>query len=360
MRVKRYLVKEKQEAMALIRRDLGPDALIISSRRVRTGGLWRFFSPPLWEVMAAADSVDFSPAKEKQAPAVRTDEQLAKDLSEVKSLLQKLSRSGAGYVPNGQQVLARGMEQLQEVEVSPEVAEVLLTGAAGSTGPNKAGEKELHELLLSGIVDILVSPTAANKHYNLLAFVGPTGVGKTTTLAKLAAHFALFQQKNVGLVTIDTYRIGAVDQLRTYGEILGVPVEVVMTPKEFKKKVDDLRREKDIVLIDTTGRPSHNTMDLAELRRFLEKVVPLETFLVLSCTTKSKDLLRIAENFKILNYTQLIFTKTDETQTLGSILNVVHTMQVPVAYLTNGQNVPNDIMTVKPHELAQMILGMVE
>ncbi|MBC7105599.1 MAG: flagellar biosynthesis protein FlhF, partial [Firmicutes bacterium] len=173
-------------------------------------------------------------------------------------------------------------------------------------------------------------------------------------------QLTLFHMKRVALVTIDTYRIGAVEQLRTYAEIIGVPLEVVMTPAELEQV---LRRHgnKDHVLIDSAGRPFWNAEQVTELQSFLDLVPePRDVFLVLAGNTKGRDLARAAEEFARVRFNKLIFTKIDETETLGAMLNLVHRWQMPVCYVTDGQNVPDDIDRVYPKKLAKLIFRGVD
>lgn len=188
-----------------------------------------------------------------------------------------------------------------------------------------------------------------------LAFIGPPGVGKTTTLAKLATRFKLLEAKKVALITVYTYRYGAADQLKIYGNTIDVPVEVVMTPAELRQAVEK-HADKDYVLIDTVGRSSKNTGQVLEIKGFLEAINEWkQIYLVMSATTKDRDLLRIIKDFQIARYTGCIFTKTDETETLGSMLNIVLKTGVPLRYCTDGQVIPDDLTTVQPRNLAQFI-----
>lgn len=339
------------EALALIRQDLGPEAVIVSNRKVRGAGWRGFFSPSLLEVTAAVDDAAAEPPPETTAREDRQGD-LQRQVAEMKSMLLRVLE-GPGAGGEAPPHIQRWREALLELEIRPELADKLLEGLETAA----EGEEQFFELLTARVAALFPPPPAAPPA-RVYAFVGPTGVGKTTTLAKLAAQFALFYQRRVGLVTIDTYRIGAVDQLKTYGEIIGLPVDVVMTPAELRQTLAR-HADKDVVLIDTAGRPSTSVVGIAELRGFLEVARPAEVCLVLSCTTKDRDLLRITEDFRSLNYTQLIFTKLDETRSLGSILNVVRAAGVPVSYATNGQNVPDDIFAVDPQLLAKMILGAV-
>jgi flagellar biosynthesis protein FlhF len=161
----------------------------------------------------------------------------------------------------------------------------------------------------------------------------------------------------VGLITIDTYRVGAVQQLSIYGEILGVPVEAAFTPQELRQKVERFA-DRDVVLIDTVGRSPRNDLRLAELQSFLDTLDQVDSFLVLSCTTRAKDLEEAAAKYGRLKPSWLIFTKLDESTYRGAIVNVVASTGLPVAYITNGQNVPDDIERASPERLARLILGV--
>lgn len=189
----------------------------------------------------------------------------------------------------------------------------------------------------------------------VVALIGPTGVGKTTTIGKLAAGFSIVDKRKVALITADTYRVAAVEQLKTFGEIIGVPVDVVMTPSGLKEAIQK-HWDKELIFIDTAGRSPHHDLHMSELRAFLEKAEPELTLLVMSAATQSSDLAKTYERFEPLT-THLIFTKLDETVCGGSILNLLDKVDLPVAYITNGQNVPDDIEVATPERLTRYILG---
>ena len=188
----------------------------------------------------------------------------------------------------------------------------------------------------------------------VVALIGPTGVGKTTTIAKLAANYNLFEGKKVGLITIDTYRIAAVEHLKTYGDIINLPVEVVYTPSDLNQSIANLK-DCDLILIDTAGRSPHNQAMMDELQRFLSNSRIGVILLVISATTKYQDMLTIAESFSKIAFTHLVFTKLDEPNSLGPIVSLAMNVKRPISYFTNGQNVPDDIEVAKPNKLITQV-----
>ena len=191
---------------------------------------------------------------------------------------------------------------------------------------------------------------------HVVALIGPTGVGKTTTIAKLAANLKLREKRKVGLITIDTFRIAAIDQLKRYADILGAPLAVVGSPEEMKKAIADMK-DCEYVLIDTAGRSPNDTMKLNELKRFLQYAEPDEVHLVLSSTASEGCVELALEKFGEVRVDKLIFTKLDEAAQLGVVLNVARKINKGLAYVTNGQDVPDDIEVGHGKMLAKLILG---
>jgi flagellar biosynthesis protein FlhF len=189
-----------------------------------------------------------------------------------------------------------------------------------------------------------------------IALVGPTGVGKTTTLAKLAASFKLRHDRRVGLVTADTYRIAAVDQLRTYANIIGLPLCVALTPREMEHAVHQLA-DRDVILIDTAGRSQNDPARIEELRRFIEGANPHEVHLVLSGTANERVLLREAEAFGAIGVDKIVLTKLDEAVSFGVLVNAVRTIGKRLSFFTTGQEVPDHIEVSRPDRLAALVLG---
>ena len=204
-----------------------------------------------------------------------------------------------------------------------------------------------------------VGITPSEKGVKVVFFVGPTGVGKTTTIAKIASRFQVDEKKKVALLTADTYRIAAAEQLRTYANILEVPFRVVYTVEEIEQALIDFK-EYDYILVDTAGHSYQNAAQKENMTKFIHSVddkVEKEVFLVLSATTKYRDLISIADAYKEMADYKLIFTKLDETTTLGNLLNLKLYTGASLSYVTHGQNVPDDIENFNPQKTVKRLLG---
>jgi flagellar biosynthesis protein FlhF len=189
---------------------------------------------------------------------------------------------------------------------------------------------------------------------SIVAMVGPTGVGKTTTIAKLAAIAKLVQQHDVALISADTYRIGAIEQLRTFAAIADIPMEVAYTPGEMKLALKK-HRSRDLILVDTMGRSQRGKKEIAELAKFLESTGADEIHLVVGAQTSESTLAEVVDLFMPAHPDHLILSKVDEAASLGAILNVTNGSRLPISYVTYGQNVPDDIAIADAGELARMI-----
>lgn len=211
-------------------------------------------------------------------------------------------------------------------------------------------------VLKFGRTDVI---TPAEKGPRVVLFVGPTGVGKTTTIAKIASSFTVQDKKKVALLTADTYRIAAAEQLRTYANILEAPFRVIYTEEELLKAIEDFAGF-DYIFVDTAGHSHQNVEQIEKMKGLihcLDGVAQKQVFLVLSATTKYRDLLKIAENYKKITDFQLIFTKLDETTSVGNLLNLRLYADAPIAYVTCGQNVPDDIEVFNPQKTVKQLLG---
>lgn len=199
----------------------------------------------------------------------------------------------------------------------------------------------------------------SDKGAKVVLFIGPTGVGKTTTIAKIAGRYVVEEKKKVVLLTADTYRIAAVEQLRTYANIMEVPFRVIYTTEELQLALNDFK-ESDYIFIDTAGHSHRNAKQLEDMKGFtniLKETCAYQAFLVLSATTKYSDLVKISENYKAVSDYQLIFTKLDETMKTGNLLNIKLHTDTPIAYITYGQNVPDDIEVFNPQSTVKQLLG---
>jgi flagellar biosynthesis protein FlhF len=250
--------------------------------------------------------------------------------------------------------------QMLQQGICEEIALMLIEGLQHTLSPDALGNKERVRdcltseiekgLLLAGPLQVVPGKT------RVAALVGPTGVGKTTTIAKLAALYALGNKNKVALVTVDTYRIAAAEQLRAYARIMGLPFKRVSSPREFSHVFSDFC-DRDLILVDTAGRSPRDLSQLEELRNFLKQSFPVEVHLVMSITHKDDTLSATGEQFKVLPVDKIIFTKLDEAHTLGSIVNQLYKMRKPLSYVTTGQKVPEDIEVATREHIIPAVLG---
>ncbi len=365
MKVKVFTANNIQDAMAQVKGDLGRDAVILHTRRFRKGGFLGFFGREMVEVMAALDTPPPAPAPErKPAPQVVTLSRPGDEDAKVTALQLEMANMRKMI----EQVLAKLLRQekqrpplydlLVKNDIDAAIAENLVHGLPEEgplTGNNPAFVRQLLlERLTNHLqrVEGIVLPESGCK---VVAFIGPTGVGKTTTIAKLAANFTFDQGVKVAIVTADTYRISAVEQLKTYADIIDVPLEIVYTPDEMKAALYR-NRDKRLVLIDTAGRSPRNQYQLAELQALLAVDPYIETHLVLSTTTKYADALDAVNRFSVCSPQKFLFTKIDEASNLGTLFNLLYQFPTTLSYITTGQNVPDDIELANPTKLANMIL----
>jgi len=386
MRVKRYLMKDMSKAMTHIRADLGPDAVILSSRQVRRDGFLGRLRAPVWEVLAAADSAQPNqallktllsseramatsenlPANESALPPQQdssyTEElrALRQEIRDLQAAVTQLTRRSAiAPVLQLPPLLQEVHQSLLDQRFLPEVATDITLKVAQTLSPQALSDRRAIQgqmaLYLANLLTVKELSRLHDDHPPILFMVGPTGVGKTTTIAKLAADYALRKNIPVTLATTDTYRVAAIQQLETYGEILGLPVNVVYSPDELRdlaeKQTDD-----GIILVDTPGRSPFNSAELDSLRSFLEPVPNKEVFLALSACTKGADLEQAVSRFGPMMPDGLLFTKLDETDAVGPLFNTACRTGLPLTYVTTGQKVPDDIEIARPDRVARWAL----
>lgn len=414
MLVKVFESDEMASALKMVKETLGPDALILSTRTIRKGGLGVFGKPTL-EVTAAVESPELAPepsverapakkseasvsaaaaeeeityqdlwkkrkvidpleeeAREREQRSAREDFLALKgELDELKGLIRKMhlperedaspqgERPSFGY-PAEDGASGSLLTALTRSGMDGEAAETILRFAANRLSPEHGWVPGEEAAFLRNTIGELVPITgpffSAPGEQKRLALVGPTGVGKTTTIAKLAAEYVLNGCGKAALVTIDTYRIAAVEQLKVYAEILNLPVEVVFSPQQLQAAFDK-HADKDLILIDTAGRNPRDEVRLEELEAFFGPESDVSIHLALAAPTRTRELRETVRRFGRLNFDSLVFTKLDECESCGALLSVPVQANLPISYLTNGQRVPEDLLVADPANVAGFVMG---
>jgi flagellar biosynthesis protein FlhF len=306
-------------------------------------------------VTNAAAAAAYSP----QAGGIKLKEDLLlEEIKQMKEMMRKLSNTG-----KDEDALPEPLLRLEQRLLEQEVDYLLVKKMMDKTMQDAltSGDPVTEESAYSSIREQLneLFQSESNKQISsetrVVHFVGPTGVGKTTTIAKLAAEQVLKYHRKVGFITSDTYRIAAIEQLKTYATILNVPIEVVFSPQDLTKAFRQLEAC-DVIFMDTAGRNFRNEMYVSELNALLKTQGNSETILVLSLTTKYKDMKAITNNFNKFKLDKVLFTKMDETDTYGSIVNLIHDFSLQLSYVTNGQSVPDDISEMNEQHIIDLLL----
>ncbi len=393
MRVKKFVAESLKSATDRMRAELGPEAIVLSTRSVPRGGMLSFVAKDMIEITAAIDDLPLRPqagtgsllhgqeayraaaGTRRPAPPARLrsagddpDSRVAPVGAEVRLLredvdgLRTTLREIAGYMKHSRmpslpalladaysRLVASGIDTGFAAEITQAVYRK--TGDAGLDDPSvvTAGLRAA----LAAAFTIAPPPSAVARRTVVL--VGPTGVGKTTTIAKLAALDKLTRGRALGLVSADTYRIGAMEQLRTFAGIADIPMEVAYEPADIPGVLETFR-DRDVVYVDTVGRSQRGAQDLTDLLEFIEAVEPDEVHLVLSAATGFRTQREVVERFRVLGPNRLLFTKLDETATPGTLARIAADTGLPVAWVTTGQTVPDDIVPADADLLAGMIL----
>lgn len=378
MRLKTYIVQNVSEALPMIKRDLGADALILNTKKVKVGGFIGFFQKEKLEVTAAVEAQPKKKkavTKEPQEPAVAqqaavpvqpnpvaapetSNHHLTGDLiNELKGIKQFMMQSmQEDHLPASLKPLN---QRLTSQEVTKEIQSEILAKMMLTIGQQPdISSAQIHRMAKTEIVRLISAhqQQPAVKDPEIICFIGPTGVGKTTTIAKIAADLLLREGKRVGLITSDTYRIAAVEQLKTYAGILNIPIQVVDSAEDLTRAMTELKAC-DIILMDTAGRNYQQKQYIDDLEALLADKNKIQINLVLSLTSKYEDMKKIIDNFQTIQMDQLLLTKQDETSSSGAILNLIYHYSIPVTYIANGQNVPDDILTATPELIANFVLG---
>ena len=394
--LKTFEAKTMSDAIAQVKRRLGRDAVILHTRTLSKGGVFGFGGQPVVEVTAAAGDSQLPPAVRRGIVKKRTgkdpissglrlagrwangvampadgassrgapvsDPDLLVEIGELRSMIADLVRdSRLRRFPTFPEELLETYTRLIQADVAEDVAVQLVEQLRADLEPGQMTDPQAVRERLARYVESML-PVAGPIHLTkmaeptIIALIGPTGVGKTTTIAKLAANFRLRERKKVGLITIDTYRIAAVDQLRTYAQIIDVPLEVVTTPSQLRDAVDAMR-DCDVVLLDTAGRSQNDRIKLNELKCFLDEAKPHEVHLVLSSAANVRVLSEAIERFGTVGIDRVIFTKLDEAAGFGAILSCLSKVKARLSYVTVGQDVPEDIEVGRGRRIAELIVN---
>lgn len=403
MIIKKYTAKTEAEAVELAKKELGDDVVVMNVKELKSKGLFAFLKPKQVEVTVAKEDEKekFSPIrKEATAKAEASQQTTEKKITDTSSIEEKLeslqnllvsklqsaeavSMQVNSAEKNGEDAISQKTEEKEseaaekddeylkflkvlyntmlDNEVDERYANQIIDGLDKGYKPSQTFDHLLasvyQRLILKFGKSEKIEPAAEGP--KVVIFIGPTGVGKTTTIAKLASQFAIEEKKKVALLTADTYRIAAAEQLRTYANIMQVPFRVVYGEEEMVEAVKDFYTY-DYIFVDTMGHSHRNDEQRESTRKLIENLEGLaeyQCFLVLSATTKYKDLIKIVDNYKAIADYQLIFTKLDETYTLGNLLNLRMYTQTSISYVTCGQNVPEDIEVFDPQKVVKLLLG---
>jgi flagellar biosynthesis protein FlhF len=369
MSARAYRAATLGEAMAAVKRDLGSEAMVLKTRTVRRGGLLGLGGRRMVEIVAAGEPVAGVEGSyvaqgtagwgHQEAPAL--GRQVAGQLEDLRAMVRTLvaARDTDASPPQPRRLEAY-YNLLVSQEVAPELADEVvaqlerLVGRGDKEGPEAPGL--LTDLLAQRIRTDGQGLVRSGAGPAVIMLIGPTGVGKTTTIAKLAARYKLTERRRVALITLDTYRIAAVDQLQTYAGIIGLPLRTVLSAPQLQEAIVELR-DCDVVLIDTAGRSQHNDQQLHRLGEFIQAARPDQVHLVLSATANPSTQRSVAAHFGPLGADRLILTKLDEAGAFGAVLNIARTCALPLSYVTTGQEVPDDIEPAEARALAQRIVG---
>lgn len=401
MRIKKFTGATLKQATDTMRETLGSDAIILSTRRVPKGGLLNFLAKDEFEITAAVDeepvhsggafarqlSRAATNASGREATTVEGLQQVAATFEQKRRIHQRAA-DGLPAPSGGMAELKKEVEGLRSVvqemathlkyanmpalpghlkeayttllanDVDEELAADVTQRVYRRLGDDKFGSKQaVDQGLLQEIASLFPQAPARErqgKRTKVIALVGATGVGKTTTIAKLAAIHKLIHKQQVALISADTYRIGAIEQLRTFAAIADIPMNVVYKPAEIKSALADFRT-KDVVFIDTVGRSQRVKKEINELARFITASNAHEVHLVLSAAASIRTVNEVITNFKPLAPNRIIFSKLDEAGAYGLMVNTAVRHKLPISFVTTGQNVPDDIREALPSALASLV-----
>ncbi len=366
MKVKRYVGPTVEEALGRVKEEMGSNAVILNRRKIKPGkGLTGMFKKPLYEIVAAIDDT-----KRETKPEPRITAQIMSN--GYRALEQKVD-----YIKSAMDVIVSGLPDearnrgvpdilipyytlMRNNDTDPEIIKMVIDGVKSKLNLDFNYDYDYlryrFKREISSYFNEVRPITLSEGRATVATLVGPTGVGKTTTLAKLAAHYAVALEKRVGIITFDTYRIAAVEQLRTYSEIMNIPIKVIYQAEDIVDTMQDYR-DMDLILIDTAGGNHRDKMGLMQLQRMLREIETQQVFLVISATTNYRNVLDIMSSYSFLKDYRILISKVDENISRGIVLNIAVKAGKPLSYITTGQNVPDDIEKVDGEKMATLILS---
>jgi flagellar biosynthesis protein FlhF len=363
MDIRTFEARTMKEALARVRSELGPEAVILQSREVKRRRLLGLARSHAIEITAGTGlAIAEKPAGESAGGRAATIEQVQAQLEAVHGLVEDLCRRKKSPTPDLPPPLVSVYTSLIDRDVHESIASGLVCQLRDDMSRLELSDRSrvatrLRELV-RGCLNVTGPIVCETGRCKIVALAGPTGAGKTATIAKLAANFKLRQRLRVGLVSVDTYRIAAVEQLRTYSEIIDVPFKVAASPREMAAVLSEMGTV-DLVLVDTVGRSPRDEIRINELKTYLNEAGNCEVHLVLAAGSSSHSLLAATQRFGAIGATRLLFTKLDEATTLGGVLTCAARSGNPVSYLTTGQDVPDNIEIADSDELASRIVDSV-
>lgn len=394
MIIKKFQGKSESEATEAAKKELGNGVVVMNVKEVKRKGFLAFLKPKMVEVTVAleeepdralaprkdAAKIAAAAAKEKNVAVLqkseRTDKAIEEKLENLQSLLEKQFQKGEPEKEAEEGKMAEEEEKpedsnvrflkllyhtMLENEINEKYANQIIDELDAVLKPNMPIDFMLSNVYQKMILKFgqPVGLTEAQKGPKVVFFVGPTGVGKTTTIAKIASRYCVDKRRKVALFTTDTYRIAAAEQLRTYANILEVPFRVIYSVEEMCQGIEEFS-DYDFIFVDTAGHSHQNTKQREAMSEFINAVdekIEKEVYLVVSATTKYKDLVSIAKTYSEMTEYKLIFTKLDETTSLGNLLNLKLHTGAQMSYVTCGQNVPDDMEDFNPQKTVKMLLG---
>ncbi len=318
------------------------------------------------DLSAVKNAVEMKKAEVQNTPVERTETpkggtgNIEREVNDIKTALNKLLEVQKGSAPSCDEdhAFVQFREILRANDFEPEECEIMIKDVKNSISREDQKdrykiEKSLKDLIKNRIVT--AGPIKKGNKKKIVMFIGPTGVGKTTTMAKLGAINSLREGKKVSFITIDNYRIAATEQLKKYAEIMRIPIHVISDQRHFREII--AKEKSDIIMVDTSGRSHNNELKISEIKSFADNVeYDFEKILCVSANTKKGDLKEIFKAFDVMKFDSVIITKVDETSFIGNVVDIADKYNKPISYFTNGQEVPNDIHIANSEEMADMII----